>query len=110
MLSANFATVLGAGGVALLTALGVEPGTARDMLVPLLRGTLDHFAVTEGAAALTGPFARGDLDAVRAHLAAIDRHAPAWRPAYVALARVAAGWLGWDGARQASLEEIVSGR
>jgi len=103
VLAANFSTVLGAAGVAVLRSLGTDATVARDMLVPLLRGTLEHFATAEGTAALTGPFARGDLDAVTAHVAALNRHAPEWVSVYGALARATAVWLGWPDARCAAL-------
>ncbi len=106
--AANFCTVLGAGGVALLHALGVPATTARDMLVPLLRGTIEHFAATEGPAALTGPFSRGDLEAVADHVAALRQHAPEWLDAYAALARASAEWLGWPAERRARLEQLLS--
>ena len=107
VLAANFATVLGAGGVALLEAIGVPPPTSRDMLVPLLRGTIEHFAKAEGTAALTGPFARGDLAAVADHVAALSRHAPEWLGVYRSLARAAAVWLGWSDDRLTQLEALL---
>lgn len=107
VLSANFATTLGAGGVALLEALGLDEPTARAMLAPLLRGTVEHFAAAPAADALTGPFARGDLDTVAAHVEAIARHAPEWLPVYRALGRATARMLGWPAARRARLDTIL---
>lgn len=108
VLAANFCTTLGAGGVAVLSALGIPPQTARDMLVPLLRGTIEHFADTEGAAALTGPFSRGDLEAVAAHVRALQMHGGEWVAPYEAMARATAAWLGWDAERRAELEAVLS--
>ncbi len=108
VLSANFLVTLGAGGVALLEALGVDADTARTMLVPLLRGTVDHFADRAPRDALTGPLARRDVDAIAAHVDAIGRHAPDFLPAYAALARTTAAWLPWSAGERAALEESLS--
>ena len=58
------------------------------LISPLLNASLDN-ALRLGDAALTGPVARGDADAVAAHLAALS-HAPMARRTYVALARLTA--------------------
>jgi predicted short-subunit dehydrogenase-like oxidoreductase (DUF2520 family) len=58
------------------------------LIAPLLNASLDN-ALRLGDAALTGPVARGDADAVAAHLGAL-RHAPMARRTYVALARLTA--------------------
>jgi predicted short-subunit dehydrogenase-like oxidoreductase (DUF2520 family) len=104
VLSANFATILGAGGGVLLAALGVPEPMARAMLVPLLQGTVDHLAHETAAEALTGPFARRDWAAVSAHLGAIRELAPQWVEAYTALARVTASVMDWSEADRATLE------
>jgi predicted short-subunit dehydrogenase-like oxidoreductase (DUF2520 family) len=108
VLSANFATALGAGGGALLEALGVSESMARAMLVPLLQGTVDHLAEAPAREALTGPFARRDLEAVTAHVKAIENLAPQWREAYAALARACARLMGWNERERAELDECLS--
>lgn len=108
VLSANFLTTLGAGGVALLGALGVAEPLAREMLVPLLRGTVDRFAAAPAAQALTGPFARGDFETIAAHVPAIAKHAPGWLDAYRALAWATAALLGWDDTRRAALTAALT--
>ncbi len=108
VLAANFVTTLGAGGIALLCALGLAEPTARAMLVPLLRGTVEHFAAAPAAEALTGPFARGDLETVAAHVPAIARHAPQLLDAYRALARATAHMLDWPAERRDALESALS--
>lgn len=107
VLAANFVTTLGAGGVALLEALGLDEPTARAMLLPLLRGTVDHLAAAPAAEALTGPFARGDLETVRAHVPAIARHAPRFLDAYRALARATAHMLDWPAERRRLLDAAL---
>lgn len=108
VLAANFITTLGAGGITLLMALGISEPIAREMLVPLLRGTVDRLAAAPAAAALTGPFARGDFDTIAAHMPAIAREAPDWLDAYRALARATATLLQWDDTRRARLEAALA--
>ena len=53
--------------------IGEEPnGLAERMLAPLASAALDN-ALRRGQAALTGPVARGDADAVAAHLDALAK-------------------------------------
>jgi nicotinate (nicotinamide) nucleotide adenylyltransferase len=105
--SGNFAVTLMAGGVALLESLGFDEAQARGLLLPLLRGTLANLDAGPAQNALTGPFARGDLGAVRAHVEALGERAPEFLEAYRALARATAGWLGWSPARVAALEAAL---
>jgi predicted short-subunit dehydrogenase-like oxidoreductase (DUF2520 family) len=65
----------------LLRAAGVQRPAA--VLDPLLRAALEN-ALRLGDAALTGPVSRGDAGTVGKHL---DRMAPEFVPAYLALAR-----------------------
>lgn len=50
-------------------------GVSRAMLVPLVRATVENWAA-DGAAALTGPIARGDMDTVRRQRDAVAERAP----------------------------------
>jgi predicted short-subunit dehydrogenase-like oxidoreductase (DUF2520 family) len=59
-----------------------------DLLAPLARATLENY-LSEGASALTGPAARGDVGTVRRNLKALAAHAPEAVAAYVVLARAA---------------------
>jgi predicted short-subunit dehydrogenase-like oxidoreductase (DUF2520 family) len=68
-------------------------GVPLDAFLELARGSLDNVAALGPVAALTGPVARGDMETVRAHLAALD---PAERPAYLELARAAGRLVGID--------------
>ncbi len=67
-------------------------GVPAAALLPLVRSTVDNWEQL-GAAALTGPVARGDVDTVRTHLASI---APEERDAYRALAEQARRLAGRD--------------
>jgi predicted short-subunit dehydrogenase-like oxidoreductase (DUF2520 family) len=108
VLSANFVATLTGGGVALLEALGLTDAEARRLLTPLLRGTLANLERVPAAEALTGPFARGDLDAVAAHVAALRDKAPEFLGIYRELGRTTARWLRWDAARLEALEAALA--
>jgi nicotinate-nucleotide adenylyltransferase len=109
VLAGNFATVLGAGGVDLLGTLGIAEPEARALLTPLLRGTVEQFGRVPAAESLTGPLARGDLDAVAAHIKAIAAVAPEWQAVYAAMARAAARMRGWSAEQQDRLAGILGG-
>ena len=55
----------------LLARCGLTPTRARQVLLPLLRSTLDNLYTRPPAQALTGSFARADTTTVRKHLAAL---------------------------------------
>lgn len=83
-----------------------------ELLVPLLRATIENVARLGPDAALTGPIVRGDADTVRAHLDALP---PDLIEVYLANARrtlaraVSSGRLDADGARRIAeaLEEAM---
>lgn len=108
VVSANFMTTLAAAGIALLEAIGIDAPTARRMLTPLWQGTLSRNATLDASEALTGPMARGDLDAIQAHVAAIGRHAPQFSAAYAELARTTAAWLHWSEPAKAALDDALT--
>src|SRR5699024_359684 len=84
---ANHLVTLVAESVELLGRAGVQdPGR---VLGPLLGAALDN-ALRSGAAALTGPVARGDADTVASHLTELRRVSPEAMTAYVAMARLTA--------------------
>ena len=85
VLASNYLVVLEAYAERLFADAGMPEETARAGLAALMRGTLDNVA-EQGATALTGPIARGDVDTVRRHLAAL---AGAERDLYRALGRAA---------------------
>jgi predicted short-subunit dehydrogenase-like oxidoreductase (DUF2520 family) len=84
---ANHLVTLVAQAQDLLARAGV--GQPARMLGPLLSAALDN-ALRLGDAALTGPVARGDVETVAGHLAALRQQAPEALPAYLALARLTA--------------------
>lgn len=54
---------------------GIEPETARQILLPLLQSTLDNLKFQTPAESLTGTFSRTDLETMNRHLASLKAHA-----------------------------------
>jgi predicted short-subunit dehydrogenase-like oxidoreductase (DUF2520 family) len=71
VMSAGHAVALFDTAAALLAACGLDEREARRVLLPLLRSALDNLSRQEPAAALTGTFARADVETARKHLAAL---------------------------------------
>ena len=59
-------------------------GASRELLVPLVRSTVENWA-RDGADALTGPIARGDEETVVRQRAAVEDRAPELLPLFDAL-------------------------
>ena len=70
VMAGNFATVLLADAVEVLTAAGVEPQKALEMLTPLALASIAN-ASTGPANALTGPVVRNDVATLEAHRTAL---------------------------------------
>lgn len=89
------AAVLAAGGVTgLLDAirevagpLGLDEAGSLAIFVPLVQQTIANARALGVDAALTGPAPRGDAGTVRAHVAALEAHAPGALEIYRALLR-----------------------
>ena len=60
----------------LAAAAGIERTDAMQVLLPLVKGTVENFERLGSPACLTGPIARGDVETVRRHLQAIEDEAP----------------------------------
>ena len=57
--------------VEMLVQCGLSRKTARSILLPLLASTVHNLETKDTAAALTGTFARGDIETVKRHLKAL---------------------------------------
>lgn len=57
----------------MLTECGINEKQAKEMLMPLVEGTIKNFANQTPSQALTGPFARGDYQTVNQHLQALKK-------------------------------------
>ncbi len=87
---ANHLVTLVASALDVVRATGASDPAA--VLRPLLSAALER-TLEQGDAALTGPVARGDADAVAGHLRALREHAPGEAPLYRQLASATAGRL-----------------
>jgi predicted short-subunit dehydrogenase-like oxidoreductase (DUF2520 family) len=83
-MASNFLVALEESAAELLADAGIED--ARELLAPLVLRTAANWAES-GAAALTGPIARGDEATVARHLEAIAATSPELAPLYETLAR-----------------------
>jgi predicted short-subunit dehydrogenase-like oxidoreductase (DUF2520 family) len=80
-IASNFLITLEAGAERLATAAGAD----RELLVPLVRATVDNWAALGPERALTGPVARGDQATVARQRTAIAERAPDLLPLFDAL-------------------------
>jgi predicted short-subunit dehydrogenase-like oxidoreductase (DUF2520 family) len=80
-IASNFLVTIGEAAAALARSAGAD----RDLLVPLARAALENWA-RDGAAALTGPIARGDAATVARQRAAVAERAPGFAEAFDGLA------------------------
>lgn len=60
--------------IEMLRDCGLSERRARAVLIPLLQSTVASLTSSTPAQALTGPFARGDVDTIKSHLEAINSH------------------------------------
>jgi predicted short-subunit dehydrogenase-like oxidoreductase (DUF2520 family) len=82
-IASNLLVALEESAASLLEEAGIQDG--RELLAPLVLRTAANWA-ERGPEALTGPVARGDMDTVERHLAALRETAPELVPIYEALA------------------------
>ncbi len=54
--------------IEMLTKCGLEEKNARDVLLPLIKSTVENLTIQTTAAALTGTFARADVETLEKHL------------------------------------------
>ncbi len=84
VLVGNFPTVLLAEACRLLRSAGVQEDPV-ELLLPLLRTSLDHAAAHGPARSITGPAARGDRRTIQQHEQALAQAHPELLPLYRAL-------------------------
>jgi predicted short-subunit dehydrogenase-like oxidoreductase (DUF2520 family) len=70
--ASNYFVVVEAVAERLMREAGLDEGSAWEALAPLVAGTLDNLRRQGPLAALTGPVARGDVDTLMRHLAALS--------------------------------------
>ena len=72
VMACNYLSAMIDSAVELMGRAGVDGKTALTALGPLVRATVDNVLAMGPADALTGPIARGDVQTVQRHLAALD--------------------------------------
>ena len=60
--------------IEMLVQCGLKRSEAQKILLPLIASTVRNLETKEPADALTGTFARGDVETVKLHLASLKRH------------------------------------
>jgi predicted short-subunit dehydrogenase-like oxidoreductase (DUF2520 family) len=106
VLAGNAPLALLAESTRLLEAAGVSRADAHEALAALLEGAARNARRAGAAAALTGPVARGDTDAITAHLDALAPY-PEARDLYLHLTRAMESLLG-EGVDQAASSTQVA--
>jgi len=86
--ASNFFIALEDFAIRLMTGIGVDDESARQMLLPLIRGSFENLERRSPLEALTGPIVRGDDATVAAHLAVLREKFPAEVETYRQLARL----------------------
>ncbi len=71
----------------MLVECGITQEQAKEMLLPLINGTVKNFANKNSSEALTGPFARGDYQTVNQHLQIMKKLPPDYLTIYSLLGR-----------------------
>lgn len=84
--AAAFVCAMLAEGIEIYRRLGIAPDDAKAALLGLLRGATDAVAHSGPAKAMAGSIARGDIDTVKRHLAALDALDPRFGEIYRTLA------------------------
>lgn len=88
VMSSGHVTAIFDLAVELLSTCGLSERRAKQVLLPLLKSTAENLASKDTAGALTGPFARGDIETAAKHLAALKTaHLDAALQAYLVLGR-----------------------
>ena len=76
VMASNHAVGLWHASSRLLGSAGIDPARCQEVLLPLLRSTLDNVESMGLVAALTGPVRRGDPGTVAKHLRTIQQRVP----------------------------------
>jgi predicted short-subunit dehydrogenase-like oxidoreductase (DUF2520 family) len=84
--AAAFVCALLAEGTKIWGRIGIAPDDALRALLPLLRGATDAAAHSGPARAMAGSIARGDVETVKRHVAALEKLGPDIKRLYCALA------------------------
>jgi predicted short-subunit dehydrogenase-like oxidoreductase (DUF2520 family) len=86
---------------------GLSAGTAKKIIEPMVRRTIDNYFAHGAAAAFSGPMVRGDVETVDRHLQELAR-VPGAREVYLSLARSALNTL--PVAKKRQFQEALANR
>jgi predicted short-subunit dehydrogenase-like oxidoreductase (DUF2520 family) len=75
-MASNFLVTLEAAAERVAAGAGLDPAHARELLAPLVRSTVENWALLGPERALTGPIARGDAATVERQRSAVAEAAP----------------------------------
>jgi predicted short-subunit dehydrogenase-like oxidoreductase (DUF2520 family) len=92
--------------VEMLGECGVDPESAKSILLPLIRTTVANLESKAPVEALTGSFARADTEAVERHLGAIGDDSPLIRTVYLALGERSANLAATGGADVDAIRQL----
>ena len=84
-IASNFLVTLEAAAERIAAEAGLEPPSARRLLAPLVRATVENWVALGPERALTGPVARGDDETVAAQRSAVGSADPDLLPLFDAL-------------------------
>lgn len=91
----------------MLSECGVSKDDAKDILMPLVKGTVFNLEKQSASEALTGPFARGDIENFERNLSAIEKSAsPLARQLYLELGARSLDLAEKQGADPARIAEL----
>jgi predicted short-subunit dehydrogenase-like oxidoreductase (DUF2520 family) len=95
--------------IEMLKHCGIAASRAREILLPLMRSTVENLVNQDPRLALTGTFKRGDVDTVKVHLAAIasERLTDALR-AYATLGNRSLTISGVPKSRRRTIEALIA--
>ncbi|HEY8562916.1 MAG TPA: DUF2520 domain-containing protein [Pyrinomonadaceae bacterium] len=95
--------------VEMLARCGLSAARAQEILLPLIKSTVENLEAQTPAEALTGTFARADVETFEKHLAALDREVSAEaREIYLQLGARSAHLAERQGANAENLKEILA--
>lgn len=91
----------------MLSKCGIEKFRAQEILLPLVQSTINNLSIQTPAEALTGPFARADLETIKTHLKTINERAtPEMLEVYLILGKASLELAAECGADEGRLNEI----
>lgn len=74
VMASGHQVTLFSSAVEMLTMCGLNETEAKEVLFPLIESTVKNLAMQTPAQALTGPFARADVETLKLHLQALDKN------------------------------------